>query len=119
MLDGEQKSSGGAPGSRDAFDRIANAAMAAIISAGAEALTQEPWRVERIIGRARELCVDELAAWATQRARAGLPADLNLAIALAQLAQALKSPQFCAAWSEWRDQITTVRSSTPVDALCE
>jgi hypothetical protein len=99
------------------FDRIADAAVAAIISAGAEALTREPWRVERIVSGARALCVDELAAWTARRARAGPPADFNLAIAFAKLALALKSSRFCAAWTEWRHQATTIQSSTPLGAL--
>jgi hypothetical protein len=120
MPDVDQKSADcNKPASRGDFDRIADAALAAIVSAGVEVLTREPWRVERIISRARLLGVDELAALVAQRARAGQPADLNLATAFAQLALALKSPRFCTAWSEWRDQATIIRSSRAIGALCE
>jgi hypothetical protein len=85
----------------DALEPIAANALAAIIDAGAQALIAEPWRVGRIIGGAQNLDIDELAARTARRRRAA-PADLNRAIALAQLSRALKSPLFRDAWTNWR-----------------
>jgi hypothetical protein len=99
--------------------KVAGSALAAILDAGAEALLLEPWRVGRIIRGAHDLTIDELAAQAARRSRAGPPVDLNLAIALAQLRLALKSPQFRAAWTNWRNSAPVEPASTSVGALCE
>jgi hypothetical protein len=96
----------------DDLEPIAANALAAIIDAGAQALMTEPWRVGRIIGGAQNLTIDELGAQAARRRRAA-PADLNRAIALAQLSLALKSPLFGAAWTNWRI------GATSGAALCE
>jgi hypothetical protein len=85
----------------DALAPIAASAIAAIIDAGVQALIAEPWRVGRIIGGAQHLTIDELDARTARRRRAA-PADLNQAIALAQLSRALKSPLFRRAWISWR-----------------
>jgi hypothetical protein len=85
----------------DALEPIAANALAAIIDAGVQALIAEPWRVGRIIGGAQNLDIDALAARTARRRRA-TPADLNQAIALAQLSRALKSPLFRSAWANWR-----------------
>ena len=85
----------------DALEPIAANALAAIIEAGVQALIAEPWRAGRIIGGAQDLDIDALAARTARRRRAA-PADLNQAIALAQLSRALKSPLFRGAWANWR-----------------
>jgi hypothetical protein len=85
----------------DALEPIAANALAAIIEAGVQALIAEPWRVGRIIGGAQNLDMDALAARTARRRRAA-PADLNQAIALAQLSRALQSPLFRNAWTNWR-----------------
>ena len=84
----------------DALEPIAANALAAIIDAGVQALIAEPWRAGRIIGGAQNLDIDTLAARTARRRRAA-PADLNHAIALAQLSRALKSPLFRYAWTNW------------------
>jgi hypothetical protein len=94
----------------DALAPIAADALAAIIDAGAEALMAEPWRASRIIGGAQHLDIDELAARTARRRRAA-PADLNQAIALAQLSRALLSPLFRSAWTNWRTGGTRERAS--------
>jgi hypothetical protein len=76
--------------------------IAAIIEAGVRTLVAEPWRVARIVRAADEMTIDELAAQMARRRRAAPPADLNRAIALAQLSRALNSPQFRAAWAKFR-----------------
>jgi hypothetical protein len=85
----------------DALAPIAASAIAAIIDAGVQALIAEPWRAGRIIAGAQHLTIDELDARTARRRRAA-PADLNQAIALAQLSRALKSPLFREAWTNWR-----------------
>jgi hypothetical protein len=97
----------------------ASDAIAAIVDAGARALIAEPWRAGRIIRETHELTIDELAAQAAHRRRAGPPADLNQAIALAQLILALKSPRFCAAWTDLRNSATSQPTTASGDALCE
>ena len=87
--------------SADALGPIAANALAAIIETGVQALIAEPWRAGRIIGGAQNLDIDTLAARTARRRRAA-PADLNQAIALAQLSRALKSPLFRDAWMNWR-----------------
>jgi hypothetical protein len=89
---------------------IAANALAAIIDAGAQALIAEPWRAGRIIGGAQHLDIDALAARTARRRRAA-PADLNQAIALAQLSRALLSPLFRSAWTNWRMGGTRERAS--------
>ena len=78
-------------------------AVAAAVDFGAEILVREPWRVARIIRRADEMTIEELARH-TARRRLTPPADLNLAIAIAQLSAALASPRFRAAWADWRSR---------------
>ena len=96
----------------DTLEPIAANALAAIIDAGVQALIAEPWRVGRIIGGAQNLDIDALAARTARRRRA-TPADLNQAIALAQLKRALKSPLFGAAWADWRMGATGEQASAP------
>ena len=80
----------------------AASAIAAVIEAGAAILIAEPWRIRRIVRGADDMTIDELLDQLARRRRAGAPADLNRAIALAQLNLALKSPRFCAIWADWR-----------------
>jgi hypothetical protein len=75
-------------------------ALAAIIETGARILVAEPWRAARIVPGAGEMTIDELAGHLARRRRAR-PADLNRAIAFAQLSLALKAPQFRGAWAEF------------------
>ena len=95
----------------DALAPIAASAIAAIIDAGVQALIAEPWRAGRIIGGAQHLTIDELDARTARRRRAA-PADLNQAIALAQLSRALKSPLFRDAWTNWRMGAASERTPT-------
>ncbi|WP_158815343.1 hypothetical protein [Methylocapsa sp. S129] len=81
---------------------LASDAVASIIEAGGRVLIAQPWRVARIVRGADAMTIDALASHMARRRRAGPPADLNLAIALAQLALAIASPRFRAAWAEWR-----------------
>jgi hypothetical protein len=103
------------PGADD-LESVAANALAATIDAGAQALIAEPWRVGRIIGGAQHLTIDELAARTARRRRAA-PADLNQAIALAQLSRALKSPLFRDAWTNWRMGAAGERALTSDAAL--
>jgi hypothetical protein len=80
---------------------LAADAIAAIIDAGARTLIAQPWQVARIVRRAGEMTIEELTAHIARRRRATPPADLNLAIAIAQLSCALNSPKFRAAWAEF------------------
>jgi hypothetical protein len=92
-----------APSNTDrAFAASAASAVAAVVDVGAEILVREPWRVGRIVRRADEMTIEELADH-TARRRLTPPADLNLAIAIAQLSFALASPRFRAAWTKWRN----------------
>jgi hypothetical protein len=81
------------------YPALAAKALAAIVETGASILVAEPWRVARIIRGADDMSIHELAAQLARRRRAGPPADLNRAIALAQLALVLKSPGFCTMWA--------------------
>jgi len=85
------------------FPTLAANALAAIVEAGASILVAEPWRVARIIRGADEMTVHELSEQLARRRCAGPPTDLNRAIAMAQLALALKSPRFRARWAARRD----------------
>ena len=80
---------------------LAADALAAIIDAGARTLIAQPWRVARIVRRAEEMTIEELTAHIARRRRTTPPADLNLAIAIAQLSCAVNSPKFRAAWVEF------------------
>ena len=100
------------------MDRAADDALAAIVDAGARALLREPWRAARIIPGADNLTVEELAAAMARKSRAGPPADFNAAIALAQLAVALKSWQFRAVWTDWRAAASN-EPEAKAAALCE
>ena len=91
----------GAPAAGPDFAASASAALAAAIEAGARLFIAEPWRVGRLIRGADTMTVGELRAHVERRGRAGAPADLNQAIALAQLRLALEAPTFEAAWSGW------------------
>jgi hypothetical protein len=84
------------------FAATADSALASVIDAGAAILLEQPWRVARVIRGARAMTFDQLAE-AARRPRATPPADFNRAIALAQVARALKSPAFRAAWARWRE----------------
>jgi hypothetical protein len=84
-----------------AVETAAADALAAIVSAGARLLEREPWRVMRIVRGAESMSMAELVAEMARRRRIGPPADLNLAIATAQLNAALRAPQFALAWSQW------------------
>jgi hypothetical protein len=77
-------------------------AIGAVIEAGARNLIAEPWRVARIIRGADAMTFDELIAEVARRRGAAAVADLNRAIALAQLGRALESRCFRAAWAQWR-----------------
>jgi hypothetical protein len=90
------------PALHDFTAEAAYPALAAIVDAGASILLAEPWRVARIIRGADKMTIHELAAQLARRG-GGPPADLNRAIALAQLALALKSPTFCATWAARRE----------------
>jgi hypothetical protein len=79
---------------------FAASAVAAVIDAGAKVLVAEPWRAERIIGGAEDMTFHELSAQFPRR-RAPF-ADLNRAIAFAQLGRALASPSFRSAWDARR-----------------
>ena len=96
----------------DAVEPVAANALAAIIDAGAQALIAEPWRASRIIRDAEYLTIDELDARMARRRRAA-PADINQAIALAQLSRALKSPLFRRRWTSWRAGAAIERSQHP------
>ncbi|MGA2794563.1 MAG: hypothetical protein ABSE69_13725, partial [Roseiarcus sp.] len=61
----------------------------------------EPWRVARIVRGAEAMTIVQLRAHVARRRRGAPPADLNLAIALAQLSLALEAPTFEAAWIAW------------------
>ena len=80
----------------------ASNAVAAVIEAGARLFIAQPWRVARIVRGADAMTARELCAHVARRRRVGPPADLNLAIALAQLSLALQAPAFDAAWADWR-----------------
>ena len=77
-------------------------AVAAVVEAGAAILIAEPWRIARIVRDADDMTEDELGAEIARRRSAGPPADMNRAIAFAQLALAMKAPKFGAAWAAWR-----------------
>ena len=94
-------------------------ALVAIIEAGGEILIAQPWRVARIIRKADVMTIDEVASHVARRRRAGPLADLNTAIALAQLSHALKSPRFRAAWVDWRNGVSGERARRSDAALCE
>jgi hypothetical protein len=91
-------SSGCAAGEADLAGRAAGA-VGAIIDAGAKLLIAEPRRVGRVIRGAEQMTLDELAAEAARRRVGPPPADFNRALALAQLARALETPDFAAAWA--------------------
>jgi hypothetical protein len=80
---------------------LAASAVAAVIDAGAKILVAEPWRAGRIMAGAEEMTFDELSAQFARRRRAPF-ADLNRAIAFAQLGRALASPSFRRAWDARR-----------------
>jgi hypothetical protein len=86
------------------FAAPASSAVAAVIEAGARLFIAQPWRVARVVRGADAMTVAELCAQMARRRRSGPPADLNLAIALAQLSLALQAPAFAAAWADWRSQ---------------
>ena len=79
-------------------------ALAAVVEAGAKILIEEPWRVSRILPAADQMTIEDLVGQIAGSSRAGPPADLNRAIALAQLHVALKSARFHLAWTRWRDR---------------
>lgn len=83
----------------------ASRALAAVIEAGARRFIAEPWRIARLVRGADEMTAPELCAALARRRRAGPPADLNLAIAWAQLSAALGTPAFEAAWRAWRSSL--------------
>jgi hypothetical protein len=83
----------------------ASGALAKVIEAGARRFIAEPWRIARLMRGANEMSAPELCAGLARRRRAGPPADLNLAIAWAQLSAALKAPAFEAAWRAWRSSL--------------
>jgi hypothetical protein len=83
------------------FAAPASGAVAAVIQAGARLFITEPWRVARLIRGADAMTAGELCAQLARRRRAGPPADLNLAIALAQLSLALEAPTFDEIWGAW------------------
>lgn len=84
------------------FAAPAAAAIAAVIEAGARLFIAQPWRVARVLRGADAMSARELRACLARRRQAGAPADLNLALALAQLAHAAQAPAFAAAWAAWR-----------------
>ena len=90
------------PPTHGAMRRAASDAIGIVIDAGARILPAEPWRVIRIMRGADAMTIAELCAEVARRRRATPSSDLNRAIALAQLSRALESPDFLAAWAEWR-----------------
>jgi hypothetical protein len=80
--------------------QFAEKAIQAAIQAGAAILAVEPWRVARIIRGADGMTFQELASEASRRRALPPPADLNRALALAQLLCALERPGFAACWAE-------------------
>jgi hypothetical protein len=100
MIQSTSISHGARAADRD-FAAPASTALAAIIASGARLFIAEPWRVARLVRDADGMSTPELCAWLARRRRAGPPADLNLAIALAQLSLALEEPAFEAAWGAW------------------
>ncbi len=84
------------------FAAPASGAIAAIIEAGARLFIAQPWRVARLIRGADAMTASELCAELARRRRVGPPADVNLAIALAQLSLASQAPTFEEAWGAWR-----------------
>jgi hypothetical protein len=95
----------------------ASSAIGAIIEAGASLFIAEPWRIARIIRGADDMMIDELMGRVAKRRRAGPPADINLAIAVAQLSLALKSPLFLTAWADWRRRALAARTPPTDRAL--
>jgi hypothetical protein len=85
-----------------AFPARAADALSAVVEAGASILIQEPWRVGRIIRDAEAMTFEALCESLARRRAMAPPADFNRAIALAQLALAMKSPVFHACWVAWR-----------------
>ena len=81
------------------FAAEAARAVEATIEVGAERLIAEPWRVSRIIRGADGMTFQELAAEAARRRALPPNGDFNRALALAQLARALKSPAFAASFA--------------------
>jgi hypothetical protein len=86
------------------FTAPASDAVAAVIEAGARLFIAQPWRVARVVRGADAMTASELCAHMAQRRRGGPPADLNLAIAFAQLSRALQAPAFAATWADWRSR---------------
>jgi hypothetical protein len=85
----------------DDLDALARCAVASVVHAGASILGREPWRVARIVRGAEAMTIGEIRAHGARRRRGAPPADLNLAIALAQLSLALAAPSFEAVWMAW------------------
>ena len=81
--------------------RLAEKPIQSAIQAGAAILAVEPWRVGRIIRGADGMTFQELATEASRRRALPPPADLNRALALAQLICALERPGFAACWAEY------------------
>ena len=103
MLDIRKSSSVSAePDTEQKVAALASDAVTAVIETGAKILLAQPWRVARIVRGADEMTIDELTAHLRRRGRGGPPADLNLAIAVAQLSLALKSQRFQAVWASRR-----------------
>jgi hypothetical protein len=94
-------SPGGVAAERTYATRAAGS-VAAVVEAGALILIAEPWRIARIVRAADDMTAEELAGEIARRRRLAPPADINRAIAFAQLALALKSPRFCMIWAAWR-----------------
>ena len=88
----------------EAFAATATGSLAEIVEAGARILIGEPWRVSRIVPGADAMTIDDLVAQVARRCSAGAPADIDRAIALAQLHAALRSSRFHSAWAHWRGQ---------------
>jgi hypothetical protein len=100
----ESATTGAAPSpapASDQFETRAAGALAAVVRSGARILEDEPWRIARIVRGADAMTIAELRAHVERRRRAGLPADHNLAIALAQLSLALEAPTFDEIWVAW------------------
>lgn len=95
-----------APGPRhldaQATTRAADA-LAAVIEAGARILIAEPWRAGRIVPGAEDMTFDEISSTVARRRQTPF-ADLNRAIAFAQLRRALASPGFRTAWDASRSR---------------
>jgi hypothetical protein len=99
-----QKSILSEPREDEIFAAAAARSIATLVEAGARILAEEPWRVSRILPGADGMTIEELVGQVARRCRAGAPADLNRAIALAQLRVALQSAQFPSVWARWRRQ---------------